>query len=370
MLKSVREIAFSKTKKLHRRNGKVQLRFKRHFYITTCGTLLAITVLAWVQSIHVQAQSEISPTPDETKTVDNSRRLIVVTGAAGEASYGEMFEQWAQSWMSNADQAGIVVSRISENENDSTPHDQLQKAIGEIATDPSVLEAWIVLIGHGTWDGQAARFNLIGPDVSAEELANWLAPREQTTVVINCASSSAPFVTALKKQDCLVIAATNSGDEQNFCRFGRFIVDAIADARNDLDKDEQVSLLEAFIAAGRETAVYYESDKRLATEHSILDDNGDGFGTPFDWYQGTRVIVESKDKTAPDGRRANQVFFSPGVVEQQLTAGERTERDRLELKIEALRQNKTTMDEEAYYQTLEPILLELSRLYFPENQEK
>ena len=37
-------------------------------------------------------------------------------------------------------------------------------------------EFWLVFIGHGTYDGHAAKFNLRGPDISAEELAAALKP--------------------------------------------------------------------------------------------------------------------------------------------------------------------------------------------------
>ena len=35
----------------------------------------------------------------------------------------------------------------------------------------SAEELWIVFIGHGTFDGRSAKFNLRGPDISADELA-------------------------------------------------------------------------------------------------------------------------------------------------------------------------------------------------------
>ena len=51
---------------------------------------------------------------------------------------------------------------------------------------------WVVLIGHGTYDGRAAKFNLRGEDVSDAELAAWLEPCRRPLAVINCASASAP----------------------------------------------------------------------------------------------------------------------------------------------------------------------------------
>ena len=72
--------------------------------------------------------------------------------------------------------------------------------------------------------------------------------------------------------------------------------EAIADPAADLDKDGQTSLLEAWLAAAQRTADFYKNEERLATEHSLLDDNGDGLGTPPDWFQGVRVVQESSSR--------------------------------------------------------------------------
>ena len=40
---------------------------------------------------------------------------------------------------------------------------------------------------------------LIGPDVSAGELAEWTAPVKRPLAVVNCASASAPFIQALSE---------------------------------------------------------------------------------------------------------------------------------------------------------------------------
>ena len=104
-----------------------------------------------------------------------------------------------------------------------------------------------MLIGHGTFDGREAKFNLRGPDVTDVELADWLLPFKRPVVVINCASASGPFINRLSGANRVVVTATKSGNEINFARFGQYIAEAIADPRADLDKDGQVSLLEAFL---------------------------------------------------------------------------------------------------------------------------
>src|SRR5262249_50255186 len=110
---------------------------------------------------------------------------------------------------------------------------------------------WLILIGHGSYDGKQARFNLRGPDLSATNLATWLKPFQRPQAVINTSSSSSPFLNALSASNRVIITATRSGSEQNYARLGDYLAAAIADTAADLDKDGQVSVLEAFLLASR-----------------------------------------------------------------------------------------------------------------------
>ena len=110
----------------------------------------------------------------------------------------------------------------------TTDHDRLKAALAEKAGGGSE-PLWIVLIGHGSYDGKEAKFNLRGPDVTDAEFATWLAPIKRPVAVIDCASASAPFLNRLSGPDRVVITATRSGSEQNFARFGEYLAEAIAD---------------------------------------------------------------------------------------------------------------------------------------------
>ena len=59
-----------------------------------------------------------------------------------------------------------------------------------LASEPTNAPAplWLVLIGHGTFDGKEARFNLRGPDLTATELALWLQPIRRPMAVIDTSS--------------------------------------------------------------------------------------------------------------------------------------------------------------------------------------
>ena len=219
------------------------------------------------------------------------------------------------------------------------------------------------MIGHGTFDGREAKFNLRGPDMSDAELAQWLAPSKRPIVVINCTSGSGPFINRLSGQDRIVVTATKSGYELNFARFGQYIAESIGDERADLDKDGQVSLLEAFLMASSRVNEYYRNHSQLATEHALLDDNGDGLGTPADWFRGTRATSARKDGAGLDGHRAHQIHLIKSDRERQMPADLRRRRDQIELSIAALRDQKDKLGEDVYYRRLEDLMVELAQLY-------
>ncbi len=222
---------------------------------------------------------------------------------------------------------------------------------------------WIVLIGHGTFDGREAKFNLRGPDFTDVELDQWLTSSKRPVVVINCASASGPFINRLSGRDRIVVTATKSGYELNFARFGQYIAESIDDERADLDKDGQVSLLEAFLTASSRVDEYYRTHSQLATEHALLDDNGDGLGTPSDWFRGIRATRRAKDGAALDGHRAHQIHLVKSDRERQMPADLGRRRDQIELSVAALRDQKDKLGEDVYYRKLEDLMVELARLY-------
>jgi hypothetical protein len=227
----------------------------------------------------------------------------------------------------------------------------------------TVQELWLVFIGHGTFDGRSAKFNLRGPDLSAAALATALKPCQRALVVIQCASASGPFLNALSAPGRVIITATRSGYEVNATRFGGYLAQAIADPAADLDKDGQTSLLEAYLSASRLVEQFYKEQGRLMTEHALLDDNGDGLGTPAEWFRGVRAVKSAADAKAVDGVRTHQMFLVRGDAERQLSPEVRARRDELERELGALRSRKTKINEDEYYRQLEGILLETARLY-------
>jgi hypothetical protein len=292
--------------------------------------------------------------------------VIVIAGAPGEAEFQPDFTQQLEAWAKVSAQAKAkhIVIGGAEAEGGAAPndHDRVKAALAE---EPKTgdAELWLVLVGHGTFDGKEAKLNLRGPDVSAGELGEWLKPFQRPLAIVDTTSSSAPFLAKLAGKGRVVVSATRSGNEQNYARFGKYLAEALPDPKSDLDKDGQISLLEAFLSASHRTTEFYKTEGRLATEHALIDDNGDGLGTPADWFRGVLATKKARDGALADGARAQQFHLVRSAAEQQLSPEIRARRDKLELDLAALRERKAKMNEDKYYQELEKILLQLARLY-------
>ena len=173
-----------------------------------------------------------------------TRSILIVVGAPGEEEYAKSFREWAERWRtictSNSSKVEWIDGTKPSEANTKSDHDRILDWISE---NPKAKEHWIVLIGHGTSDRDATKFNLRGPDISAEELGKAIGNQDSRWVIINCASSSGPFINALSGKNRVVITATKSGSEQNYARFGDYISQSISDPEADLDHDFSVSIL-------------------------------------------------------------------------------------------------------------------------------
>jgi hypothetical protein len=315
------------------------------------GALLLLSAIAGVAVCAVPADNNSHPT------------VLIVVGAPGEATFGDQFTAWAGQWQKAAQKAGAQSFLLGlETNTAATDRDSLEKKLAEEQKE-SPHELWLVLIGHGTFDGREAKFNLRGPDLTSSNLVSWLKPFKRPLAIIDASSSSSPFLKELSASGRVLITATRSGTEQNFARLGQYLAEAIADPTADLDKDGQTSLLEAWLMAARRTADFYQTEARLATEHSLLDDNGDGLGTPADWFRGVRAVKRAKEGTALDGLRAHQLHLVRSASEEQMPPAQRAWRDQLEREVAALRDRKSQMDDEDYYQKLESLLVQMAELY-------
>lgn len=292
---------------------------------------------------------------------ESGLKILVVVGTGGTEEYEVIFKETAAHWIEAAKKGEAAIEIIGLDDGEADGH---AKRLRESIAAEKSSELWVVLIGHGTFDGRVAKFNVRGPDFTDEELAGWLADYPGALTIINTASASGSYIREMAKPGRVLITATKNEGEIFFTRFGRFFAEAVGGLiEADLDNDKQVSLLESFLFASKRVALFYKEDGRLATEHALIDDNGDQLGSRAEWFEGTTPTQTPSPEAKPDGDLAAQKVLVKNAYERLLTPEQTKARDALERQVVELRRSKSSLDEADYYTKLEALLLELARLY-------
>jgi hypothetical protein len=294
---------------------------------------------------------------------ESGLKILLVVGSGGTEDYTKEFAEISALWIDAAKKGEAVIEIIGLDPPSGDAPDDAELLKQKLAAEKSP-ELWLVLIGHGTFDQREVKFNFRGPDVTDRELAGWADAYQGRLAVINTASASGSFVRAMSKPDRIVITATKNEGEQSYARFGRFFAEAVGGIEGgDLDNDGQVSLLETWLHAARRVADFYKSEGRIATEHALLDDNGDQLGSRSEWFEGTTPTKTASPEAKPDGDLATQKVLVKSAFERRLSPEQREKRDDLERQVVELRRSKEDLEEAGYYTKLEALLLELARLY-------
>src|ERR1041385_7775889 len=210
---------------------------------------------------------------------DTNKFALIINGASGEAVYGQQFEE------GTAQLSSVLSSRFGFDAKQLTvlkaaTAEDVKRTFTTLRTQLDVNNVlYVFLIGHGSYDGKESKFNLVGPDLSASEYNALLsALPTHRVVVFNMSSASGEFIKSLAAKGRIIITATRSGQETNATRFPGYFIAALNAKDADTDQDGHTSVLEAFVYANRLTAEFYKQAGRLATEHAMFDDNGDGVG--------------------------------------------------------------------------------------------
>lgn len=299
--------------------------------------------------------------------------VIILAGASPEATYGDQIRRWClklydvltkdygytrdhiillmngadsdDTRISGAGRRDIVREKMKTLEEKLQPGDQL----------------FFFLIGHGTSDEEEAKFVLTGPDISGQEFAAMLHSfSAQDIVVVNAASSSFPFCTALTGPGRILVSATRSRAEKYNTVFAQYFIAALEGHTGDRDKNRRVSIWEAFIFATKNVEKWYADQNRIPTEHAALEDNGDG------------IFSLDTGSGQDDGRLAQIAYLDPlftaQVTDNALTAGDKGLKLTLNAKIRELersvfllRHRKADLPEKAYQKEMEKLLIELAQ---------
>ena len=287
---------------------------------------------------------------------------LLVTGASGGATFKETQDRWRATLVTALrtlpafdDEHLVVLAETPGPGVGRASREGVRRAVEELAGrmgEDAVL--YVVLIGHGSFDGIDAKFNLVGPDFEAAEWDALLSVLPGRLVLVNTTSASFPFLERLAARGRTIVTATQSAAQRYDTVFPEFFVGAFADASADRDKDGRVSILEAFEYASAGVERWYQQRGQLATERAVIDDNGDGRGT-------------EAGQPGTDGLAAARLFLGAGLEEAALVtdpvlAPLVARRQALQMAVDDLKATKNDMATDVYLRRLEQLLIDLARV--------
>lgn len=288
-----------------------------------------------------------------------ARHAVIIQGASGEPMFAEQHRGWLDGMATTlrdkfklgSAQLTVMAEQAREGELRATA-ENVRTTFTKLATSlqsPDVL--FVMLIGHGTADGASAKFNLVGPDLSVEDWKAVLAPIKSRVVFVNSSSASFPFAAGLTGERRIIITSTSTVAQRYSTMFADAFIQALNAGAADLDKNERISMWEAFFYASRIVKQYYEQKGLLATERALLEDNGDGKGreamsaTGEDGTLSTMTYLD-----AVTGAKATDPALQMLLQKQELLAEQ----------VDELKRKKATMPEAEYDAAWEKLMIELA----------
>jgi hypothetical protein len=296
----------------------------------------------------------------ETPSSAAERYALIVSGANGDASYADQYGKWRQALVTALRDSLNIEERHIETLFDGADAEHtanaagVRRALDRLRATLGAGDLLLVfMIGHGTYDGVEAKFNLVGPDLSGAEWAALLKPLPGRLVVVDTTAASFPYLERLAGPRRIVITATDSPAQRFDTVFPDYFIKALTDPAADIDKNGRVSIWEAFLASSLGVRRYYEQRGQLATERALLDDNGDGVG-------------REAGGDGDDGSVASRSYLDADVVGAAPTdeelLGLLQKRATLELDVEDLKQRRLLMTPDDYQKEFERLMIDLARI--------
>ena len=309
----------------------------------------------------------VSETSFEQASAQEQTHALIVVGLGGNADYRDRFHNQAvalrEAFTSKHGMPTEHVTYLGERPEsapeivtDKSTRDNVLSYLSTIAQQMGPSDRLLViLIGHGTSDQAEARFNITGPDLAPSDLQMALTGfPTQTLALVHTGSASGGFLEPLSGPNRIIITATRTQRERNATEFAQFFVEAITGESADLDKDERVSLLEAYQYAREEVIRFYEDENEILTEHALLDDNGDGTGSE-------EVGLNEPDGSLAAGFQLGGISVTEEAINQDPELARLyDERRQIQARITELRVLRDAMQEEAYMAAMEELLVELA----------
>ena len=243
--------------------------------------MMSLPRFAWVVSFVLFVASVVDARAE-------NRWAVIISGASGGDKYAEQMTTWRNDlrttfvtrYQFKPEAVKVLVDETATTGDKSTA-DNVRKLFAEIKKTATKDDAiFVILLGHGTYDGDVAKFNLVGPDLTAKDWTDLLSGIPGHMTVVNTTEASFPFLESLTARGRVVITATDSAAQKYATVFPEYFVKAMKEASTDLDKNGRTSIYEVFQAASAAVKQHYEQRGQLTTERALLDDNGDKEGSP------------------------------------------------------------------------------------------
>jgi hypothetical protein len=288
------------------------------------------------------------------------RFALIVSGASGGAEYAQQYARWTEAMSRTLvdrmkfDPAHVTVFSDTTAAAAAATAANLRRHVAGLRRTMTAEDLlFVLLIGHGTFDGVEAKFNLVGPDMEASEWARLLRGLPGRLVVVNSAAASFPFIERLSGPRRIVISATDSAAQRFDTVFPQHFVLSFGDEAADIDKNGRISIWEAFAAAAADVRRYYQQAGQLSTERALLDDNGDGVG-------------REAAAQGEDGSLASRTYLDapiPGAPPTDEVLVELLQRRAsLAAAVEELQVKKAFMQADEYAREFERVMIALARV--------
>lgn len=265
---------------------------------------------------------------------------LIVGGLGGEDTYTQQFAKDTDALAAVARRT-TAQNRVMVLKGEAATREAVVNSFASLKTRTKAADSVVVmLVGHGSYDGEAYKMNLPGPDIDGDELAKLLsAVPAKSQLVVNATSASGSVLEKWAADGRTLITATRSGFERNATRFAQYFAAALAAGSADINKNGAITAQEAFDYASRSVADSFEKDGALATEHPQLKGGA-----------AARFTVARLASAGPP----EPVSTDPAVV--ALVA----EREKLDGEIEALRGRRESMANDAYLAELQRLLVQMA----------
>lgn len=266
---------------------------------TIANLILAVLAASLTSSVLAEeVESKLTPATTATAKTSGTKRALILCGLPGDAAHHKLYSETVTKLHEGVSQRlGFTDVQILFGDESVDADADIIKSAGqatreELEKSITALRSrlqpedtlWVIVVGHSHYDGKHSWLNLPGPDIQQFDFAKLFEgiPAAEQVFFLTTPTSGF-YIKPLSAKGRVIITATETDWETNETEFPHELARMLAappDAKEfDIDEDGTISLFDLYVTVARNLAQSYLEREFLATEHPLLDDNGDGRGT-------------------------------------------------------------------------------------------